>query len=141
MKFGLVMLLLIGSILAGFAQPTARQITKKIVPPPTPAAPAEASKKTQTTPAPSTATKPSPPVVREKTKEEKEEILKKTIEFQKQRAASGSATAQYDLALRYLNGDGVEKNLETAQKWFGEAAKQGHSGAIKKLEELKAAKP
>jgi TPR repeat protein len=76
------------------------------------------------------------PVAREKTKEEKDAILKKTIAFQQQRALSGSPSAQYDLGLRYHTGDGLEKNAELARKWFEAAAKQGNNRAAQKLEEL-----
>ncbi len=69
-----------------------------------------------------------------KTQAEKNEILRKTIESQKTRAEAGSASAQYDLGVRYLDGNGVEKNLELAKKWLELSAKQGNSQAAKKLE-------
>jgi TPR repeat protein len=75
-------------------------------------------------------------VTPQKTDEEKAELLKKTIEFQKRRAAEGSATSQYDLGLRYLNGDGLEKNPEEARKWLELSAKGGNNQAKAKLEEL-----
>ena len=52
----------------------------------------------------------------------------------------GDMPTQYvtsHLGIRYLNGDGVEKNTDTAKKWLEKAAKNGHSGARKKLQELK----
>jgi TPR repeat protein len=75
--------------------------------------------------------------VPEKTPEQKAQLLQKTIEFQKKRAAAGAPTAQYDLGMRYLNGDGLEKNPELAQKWLKAAAANGNSQAAKKLQELK----
>lgn len=94
----------------------------------------------------STATPPSAPAaipapvvtnaVPEKTPEQKAQLLQKTIEFQKKRAAAGAPTAQYDLGMRYLNGDGLEKNPELAQKWLKAAATNGNSQAVKKLKEL-----
>lgn len=98
-------------------------------PPPVPQRPAISA-----TPAPVPAV-----AVPEKTKEQKDEMLRKTIEFQKQRALGGAPTAQYDLGMRYLTGDGVEKDLTLAQKWIGASATNGNSQAIKKLEELKKA--
>jgi TPR repeat protein len=39
--------------------------------------------------------------------------------------------------MRYLNGDGVQKDLAAARKWLQAAATNGHTLAPKKLEELK----
>jgi TPR repeat protein len=96
--------------------------------------------------APGSARQPAPPTTQvivstnlvpaQKTDEEKAELLKKTIEFQKRRAGEGSATSQYDLGMRYLKGDGVEKNLEEARKWLELSAKGGNNQAKAKLEEL-----
>lgn len=60
----------------------------------------------------------------------------KVLEFQQKRASEGSASAQFDMALRYLNGDGVEKNEATARSWLEKAAAGGNSQAVKKLKEL-----
>ena len=68
--------------------------------------------------------------------DQKAETLKRTIEFQKKRAEQGSAVAQFDLGKRYLTGDGLEKNLQEARKWFEAAAKQGHAGAAVRIEEV-----
>jgi len=87
--------------------------------------------------APAPAIVPAQPVDPEKAKAEKEAAVKRVVEFQKKRAEAGSATAQYDLAMRYLKGDGVEKDLALAKKWLQAAAKNGHTLAPKKLEELK----
>lgn len=75
-------------------------------------------------------------VVPEKTQEQKDELLRKTVEFQKKRAEAGAPSAQYDLGMRYLKGDGVEKDLDLAKKWLNASATNGNSQAIKKLEEL-----
>lgn len=122
-------------------QTTARQLTRRIVNP-------DNTLRTPNTPAP-----PPAPVLRaapqaqpqqiitnvvpEKTQAQKDEILRKTIEFQKQRAAAGAPTAQYDLGMRYLTGDGMEKNSDLAKKWLTAASTNGSSQAVKKLEELK----
>jgi TPR repeat protein len=76
------------------------------------------------------------PVDPAKEKAKKEEVLRKTIEFQKKRAAEGSPSAQYELGLRYLHGDGLEKNEAEGRKWIEKSAKKDYSLAKKKLEEL-----
>src|SRR5688500_12192610 len=41
-------------------------------------------------------------------------------------ASSGDSKAQVELALRYLHGDGVAKNLDVADHWFRKAARKGN---------------
>ena len=48
-------------------------------------------------------------------------------------AENGDAEAQYALGLRCENGDGVEKDLTEAAKWYRMAAEQGHVEAQCKL--------
>ena len=121
----------------------ARRYTQRLAPQTAqPAPPPVAPSKAAVGPASTNAA----PVNAEKAKEEKDAVLKRTVDFQKKRAEEGSASAQYDLGKRYLNGDGVEKNLAEAKKWFDAAAKQEHVGAAQKLEEIQkleaaAAKP
>ena len=79
---------------------------------------------------------PPPPPDPEKEKAKNEEVLKHTIEFQKMRAENGSETAQYDLGMRYMNGDGLDKDPVLARKWLSASAKQGNTSAAKKLAEL-----
>jgi len=76
--------------------------------------------------------------VKPKTDAEKAELLKKTIETEKRRAEAGSDSAQYDVGMRYFRGDGVEKNLEEAEKWLERSAKQGNETAGKRLADAKA---
>ncbi len=118
----------------------ARKLTRRVVNPEnTPGRPPQPG-----TPPPPVTTAPPPPrspqvvtnVVSEKTKEQKDELLKKTIEFQKKRAEAGAPSAQYDLGTRYLKGDGVEKDLDLAKKWLTLSAKNGNNQAVKKLSEL-----
>lgn len=66
----------------------------------------------------------------------KEATLKRTIEFQRKRAEGGSASAQFTLGMRYVQGDGVERNLAEGCKWLRAAAKQDHVWAKRKLGEL-----
>jgi TPR repeat protein/signal transduction histidine kinase len=46
-----------------------------------------------------------------------------------QKANEGDVQAQFDLALCYLNGTGIEKNEELAFNWHKKAAEQGHVNA------------
>jgi hypothetical protein len=121
---------------------TARQLTRRVVPQPANQPPPK-----QPTPPPAAARPPAvvpsqpavvpAPVDPEKEKAKQAEALKKTIEFQKKRAEEGSPSAQYELGLRYLKGDGLEKDVETGRKWLEKSAEQDYSPAKKKLEELK----
>lgn len=43
-----------------------------------------------------------------------------------QQANSGNAKAQFELALCYARGKGVEKSKELALKWHEKSAKQGY---------------
>ena len=87
--------------------------------------------KTETAPAPATAAKPDAA---------KADAARRAIEFLQGRAAAGSPSAAYDLAVRYLNGDGVNKDLEAARKWLRLAADKGNTQAAAKLQELDKAK-
>jgi len=117
----------------------ARDYTKRIAPlvppPPSPSRPAPPPRPVAT-PAPA---QPPRPVDPEKAKAKQQETLRKTIEFQKKRAADGSPSAQYDLGLRYLNGDGLVQDNALGRKWLAESAKNGNSLATAKLKELDAA--
>jgi uncharacterized protein len=44
-------------------------------------------------------------------------------------AEQGHATAQYYLGREYYTGQGVEKDLAEAVKWFSKAAEQGNQDA------------
>ena len=46
-----------------------------------------------------------------------------------ERAQNGNADAQYQMAIRYKDGTGVQANDETAAKWFLAAAAQSHADA------------
>ena len=80
--------------------------------------------------APQRISPPGPPIA------SSEEVARNTLEFQKKRAEAGAAHAQFDLGIRYLNGDRVGKDLTAARKWLKAAAENGHSQAKRKLEEL-----
>lgn len=44
-------------------------------------------------------------------------------------AQGGDAFAQFDVAIRYLRGDGVQQSYDKALAWLHKAASQGHSRA------------
>ena len=79
---------------------------------------------------------PRPPVDPVKAKAAKEEAVRKTVEFQKKRASEGFESAQYELGLRYLKGDGVPQDEMMGRKWLRLSAVNGYGPAIRKVEEL-----
>jgi TPR repeat protein len=123
---------------------SARQLTRRIVPPSNNSSPAggaaavkPASPPAAAQPATNSTAVPGPPPPADPEKA-KQETVKKTIEFQKKRAAEGSPSAQYELGMRYLTGDGVEKDEAAGTKLLEESAKQDYTLAKKRLDELKA---
>ncbi len=69
-----------------------------------------------------------------------DEAKQKAFEAQMKRAEQGSSYAQYELAVRYLTGNGVEKDESAGRSWLEEAARNGSSDAVRKLQSLDAAK-
>ena len=55
--------------------------------------------------------------------------LKETRMSQQEKYQPENASAQYQLGLRYDNGDGVQKDSAEAVKWFRKAAEQGYAPA------------
>lgn len=53
-----------------------------------------------------------------------------------ERANKGSVDAQYEVAKLYFSGDGVEKDIDLAIKWFSMAAMNGHGRANFELGKL-----
>ncbi len=47
-----------------------------------------------------------------------------------QAAKAGNTDAQYELGLRYETGEGVDRNYQSAKKWYQAAAEQGHTKAL-----------
>jgi hypothetical protein len=58
----------------------------------------------------------------------------RVLAFQKLQATNGVGYAQYELGLRYLNGDGLPKNLELARHWLTRAATNGFPQAVTQLQ-------
>lgn len=52
-----------------------------------------------------------------------------SLSDQMQSAQEGSVTAQYNLGMRYYNGDGVDKDYKSAAMWLDKAANQGDMDA------------
>lgn len=110
----------------------ARDYTKRIAPQlPPPSAPAQPG---QPAAAPAAPAKPVDPAV---LKADKDEAAKKLVAYQKERAEAGSESCQLALGVRYMTGDGVERDLALSRKWLEASAKQGNDQAPKRLEELK----
>jgi TPR repeat protein len=51
------------------------------------------------------------------------------IKALKKTAAQGDAKAQYDLAEKFFNGQGLPRNSATALSWYLKAAEQGYAKA------------
>jgi TPR repeat protein len=64
------------------------------------------------------------------------QVEDRVVTFQRQSALSGNRTAQYDLGMRYLRGDGVEQDNAQAEHWLKLAAAQGESRAARALAQL-----
>ena len=64
---------------------------------------------------------------------EKEKDVPEAIRPYLADAQAGNSEAQYQLALLYLDGNGVKKNEKTAVEWLTKASDQGHVEAMKKL--------
>jgi hypothetical protein len=60
--------------------------------------------------------------------------------WQLERAQAGSATAMRSIGMRYLTGDGLEKNETKAREWLKKGAAGGDSAAVKELARLDAVK-
>lgn len=68
------------------------------------------------------------------TEAQKAETEKKVIAWQMKQAEAGYPSSQFDLGLRYLTGQGVEKDVNKALSLLRKAALQGHTQAQKKLD-------
>ena len=58
------------------------------------------------------------------------------MEWYGKAAEQGNAKAQYNLGLRYENGQGVAQDYGKAVEWYTKAAEQGLELAIEKLEKM-----
>ena len=55
----------------------------------------------------------------------------------KKKADKGHPESQYQLALKYMTGEDVDKDFMEAEKWFKKAAKKEHGGAFYELGQLR----
>jgi len=62
--------------------------------------------------------------------------LEKSFQWTKLAAQQGNREAQYNLALNYLNGEGIPKNLQQALEWLEKSATQGHPPAEYRLAQI-----
>jgi TPR repeat protein len=69
--------------------------------------------------------------------EQEKPNAKMTIDELTALAEQGHDFTQYNLALCYWDGEGVEKDFKQAIKWFKKAANQGDTEAQKDLDDLK----
>lgn len=92
-------------------------------------------------PAAASARRPAEAAVSALPTQSAEETRRKVVESQMRRATNGSAQAQYDLGLRYLSGDGVDKDEAKGREWLEKSAQGGNKEAARKLQTLGAAKP
>jgi len=53
--------------------------------------------------------------------------------FVMEKATSGDASYQFDLGKMYLDGNGVEKNVDLATQWLSKSAAQGNEDAFRLL--------
>lgn len=58
-----------------------------------------------------------------------EQARRRTIERLSRSAETGFAHAQYNLASRYIRGDGLPQDMKAAQKWLTRSAEQGFAPA------------
>ena len=65
-----------------------------------------------------------------------EATFQKLFAFRLKRATEGEAVFQFDLALQYLNGQGVPQDMSAAKDWLKKAAAQGYKKAQTQLAEL-----
>jgi TPR repeat protein len=118
--------------LSTLGQYSATTLTRKVAPRPQPA-PAQARPAGG---AIAVQAAPAAPVDPAKVQAEKRKSESDLIKYHRQRAEAGSDNAQYELGIRFLTGNGVEKDEKLGREWLARSAKSGNPKAVKKLEEL-----
>ena len=63
--------------------------------------------------------------------------IAKALYWTQRAAEHGDRDGQYNLATLYETGEGVEKNMDEAKRWYLLAAQQKHREAIFKCRKLK----
>lgn len=87
-------------------------------------------------PAPGAVATPAPVAAPAPVRRVDPERDQRILNFQRQNAASGNPSAQYDLGMRYLRGNGVEQDDAQAMEWLKLASQNGDGRAKKELAEL-----
>lgn len=67
---------------------------------------------------------------------DEQEKFSEAAKWYKNAAQKGNSTAQFNLAICYLKGEGTHKNISSAQHWLQKASKEGHKGAQDLLQKL-----
>jgi TPR repeat protein len=60
----------------------------------------------------------------------------KVLAWQKEQADKGDAYGEYKMGVRYMNGDGVDKNLDKARDLLSKSAAQGNTDASNEMAKL-----
>jgi TPR repeat protein len=63
----------------------------------------------------------------------------KVLAWHKELAEKGDAYGEYKMGMRYLTGDGVDKDVEKAKDFLGKSAAQGNKDAASELAKIPAA--
>jgi TPR repeat protein len=63
------------------------------------------------------------------------------LKFEEEQAENGRDLYQYRMGMRYLKGDGVEKDLTKASEYLRKSAAQGNQDAAKALAKSGTQKP
>jgi hypothetical protein len=130
MKSALFLSLAVLAALPAFGQYSATTLTRKVAPRPQPArAPVGGTGGI-------VAQRPATPVDPAKVQAQKKKTESDLVKYHRQRAEAGSDNAQYELGVRYLIGNGLDKDEKLGREWLAKSAKSGNAKAVKKLAEL-----
>jgi hypothetical protein len=91
-------------------------------------------------PAPTKAVETPAPAEKQKPIASEARLNHNALMWQLERAQAGSSTAMRSIGMRYLTGDGLEKNEAKAREWLKKGAAGGDSAAVKELARLDAVK-
>jgi len=79
--------------------------------------------------------------LRDAAEKKKSEAAASLLKYHQELADKGDAYGQYKMGLRYMNGDGVQKDWFKATDYLGKAAVQGRADAAAELKVLLASRP
>lgn len=136
MKASLLLCLGVLTVSQALAQYSATTLTRKVAPRPQPAAPAGGAYSGGGASPGAGYAAGATVVDPAKVAAQKQKTESDLIKYHRQRAEAGSDSAQFELGMRYLAGNGVEKDEKLGRQWLEKSAKAGNIKAVKKLEEL-----